>query len=139
MAMDASRVEWIAPAIADEVGELRRAVAATAAEHGLTGLALERLELALSETLTNVVLHAYHGAPEPGPMTVALEADEHEIRVTVGDRGRGMAPRANSSGLGLGLGLAATVADRCELRTARDTGTTVMVAFALAPESVSGV
>ncbi|MEA2254406.1 MAG: serine/threonine-protein kinase RsbW [Solirubrobacteraceae bacterium] len=135
--MDASRVEWTAPALADEVGELRRAVTATAAEHGLAGLALERLELALSETLTNVVLHAYYGAPEPGPMTVELEADPNEVRVTVRDCGRGMAPRANSSGLGLGLGLAATVADRCELRTARATGTTVMLAFLLDAESTS--
>jgi serine/threonine-protein kinase RsbW/stage II sporulation protein AB (anti-sigma F factor) len=136
--MDASRVVWTAPAVADEVGALRRAAAGVAAEYGLAGLALERLELALSEALTNVVLHAYHGAPEPGPMTVEVEADEHEVRVTVRDEGRGMAPRATSPGLGLGLGLLATAADRCELRSARNSGTDVMVAFALDPEPATG-
>jgi serine/threonine-protein kinase RsbW len=123
-------VRWLAPATADEVGPLRRAAAAAAADHGLAGLSLERFELAVSEALTNVVKHAYSNAGDPGPMRVEVEHDEREVRVTVDDEGSGMAALAEHRGLGMGLGILATAADCCEIRTRRGDGTHVMLGFA---------
>jgi anti-sigma regulatory factor (Ser/Thr protein kinase) len=129
--MDVPCVHWLAPATVDEVGPLRRAAAAAAADCGLAGLSLERFELAVSEALTNVVVHAYPGASEPGPVRVEVERDEHGVRVTVADEGVGMATLAAQRGLGMGLGILATAADCCEIRTRRGSGTRVVLGFAL--------
>jgi serine/threonine-protein kinase RsbW len=129
--MDAPRVRWQAHATADEVGPLRRAAAAAAADHGLAGLSLERLELAVSEALTNVVMHAYSGADDPGPMRVEVERDDHGVRVTVADEGSGMSALAEHRGMGMGLGILATAADCCDIRTRRGEGTRVTLGFAL--------
>jgi anti-sigma regulatory factor (Ser/Thr protein kinase) len=131
--MDAPRVRWLALATADEIGPLRRAAAAAAADHGLAGLSLERFELAVSEALTNVVMHAYPGAGDPWPMCVEVEVEReaNEVRVTVADEGSGMSALAERRGMGMGLGILATAADCCEIRTRRGEGTQVMLGFAL--------
>jgi anti-sigma regulatory factor (Ser/Thr protein kinase) len=127
--MEAPSAHWTAPAKADEVGRMRRAAAATAAELGLSGVALEQFELAVSEALTNVVLHAYHGSP--GPMSMEVEGDEDAIRVTVADEGDGMAAQAENRGLGLGLGILASAADCCLIRTRRGHGMQITLGFGL--------
>jgi serine/threonine-protein kinase RsbW len=127
--MDLPRARWTAPARADEVRRMRRAAAATAAELGLSGIALEHLELAVSEALTNVVLHGYRD--EPGPMSVEVESDGDEVRVTVADEGGGMGAQADNRGLGMGLGILASAADSCEIRTRRGIGMEVTLGFAL--------
>ena len=116
-----------APALADEVGRMRRAASAAAAEQGLGGSALEHLELAVSEALTNVVLHAYED--EPGPMSVEVESDAEAIRVTVADDGCGIAAQAEHRGPGMGLGILASAADFCEIRSRRGAGVEVMLGF----------
>jgi anti-sigma regulatory factor (Ser/Thr protein kinase) len=116
-----------APALADEVGRMRRAASAAAAEQGLGGRALEHLELAVSEALTNIVLHAY--ANEPGPMSVEVESDAEAVRVTVADDGRGIAAQAEHRGPGMGLGILASAADFCEIRSRRGFGVQVMLGF----------
>jgi serine/threonine-protein kinase RsbW len=125
--MDLPRARWTAPALADEVGRMRRAASAAAAEHGLDGRALEHLELAVSEALTNVVLHAYQD--EPGPMSVEVESDDDEIRVTVADDGGGIAAQAEHRGPGMGLGILASAADFCEIRSRRGVGVEVLLGF----------
>jgi anti-sigma regulatory factor (Ser/Thr protein kinase) len=94
--MDVPCARWTAPAKADEVGRMRRAAAAVAAEHGLDGVALEHFELAVSEALTNVVLHAYPRTS--GPMSVEIESDEDEIRVMVADQGEGIVAQPSTVG-----------------------------------------
>jgi anti-sigma regulatory factor (Ser/Thr protein kinase) len=125
--MGTSRARLTAPALADEVGRMRRAASAAAAEHGLGGRALEHLELAVSEALTNVVLHAY--PDHPGPMSVEVESDAEVVRVTVADDGGGIAAQAKHRGPGLGLGILASAADFCEIRSRRGTGVEVMLGF----------
>jgi anti-sigma regulatory factor (Ser/Thr protein kinase) len=127
--MELPRARWIAPATADEVGRIRRAAAAAAAEHGLAGRALEQFELAVSEALTNAVLHAYPRAP--GPVSLELECDGDEIRATIADEGMGLTAQAERRGLGMGLGILASAADFCEIRTRRGSGMAVMVGFDL--------
>jgi serine/threonine-protein kinase RsbW/stage II sporulation protein AB (anti-sigma F factor) len=121
------------PATADSVGRLRRAVANFAARHGASDRSLESVNLALSEALTNVVLHAYRDAARPGPVLVVAVVRDRALVVTIADEGCGMTPRPDSPGLGLGMGLIARLADTFEVtpRGARP-GIVVRMAFALA-------
>lgn len=122
-----TQVRLTAPAMPDEVGRLRRTAARVAAERGLAGPVLERLELAVSEALSNVVRHAYRTAP--GPMTLEVAADEREIAIIVSDAGHGMDPHSDGDGLGLGLGIIADVTDRFEIDSDAGIGTVVTLIF----------
>jgi anti-sigma regulatory factor (Ser/Thr protein kinase) len=64
---------------------------------------LDDLKTAVSEACNNVVLHAYAGAP--GPMTVALSADERRVEVTVTDEGVGLPAAPELADLPQGIGL----------------------------------
>jgi anti-sigma regulatory factor (Ser/Thr protein kinase) len=127
--MEPPRARWVAPATAGEVGRMRRAAATAAAEHGLAGRALEQFELAVSEALTNAVLHAYPG--RSGPVSLELECDDAEIRATIADEGMGIRANDDHRGLGVGLGIMASAADFCEIRSRRGSGVAVMVGFEL--------
>jgi anti-sigma regulatory factor (Ser/Thr protein kinase) len=127
--MAVRRLQWTAAAVPDEVGPLRRAVVAAAADLGLDGDRSERLQLAISEALSNVVLHAY--ADASGDMRVALERDDLEVRVTISDDGTGLGRQTATPGLGLGLGIIATAADRVEVASKPARGTRMTIAFDL--------
>ena len=121
---------WLARATPEEVGRLRRAVAAAAAERGLAGQAMDHLKLAVSEALTNAVLHAYPNGTS-GPVSVEVNGDQGMVRVTVSDEGAGMTVRSPTHGLGLGLAIVASVSDMCEIRSVRGAGMRVMIGFGL--------
>ena len=108
---------------------MRRAASTAAAEHGLGGLALEHFELAVSEALTNVVLHAYPDSS--GPMCLEVDGDDHELRVTIADEGCGILAQPEHRGLGLGIGILASSADFCEIRSRRGSGVEVTLGYAL--------
>jgi anti-sigma regulatory factor (Ser/Thr protein kinase) len=119
-------------ATAPSVGPVRRAVADFARRHGASPRALESVSLAVSEALTNVVLHAYRDAAAPGPLLVVVSVRARRLTVTVADEGCGMTPRSDSPGLGLGMGLMAQVTETFEVtpRPARP-GLVLRMAFAL--------
>ena len=71
--------------------------------------------LAVTEACTNVVLHAYLDAEEPGEVEVRARLEERELVLQVSDGGRGMKPRTDSPGLGMGLPLIAQMADHFEV------------------------
>jgi anti-sigma regulatory factor (Ser/Thr protein kinase) len=89
---------------------------------------LRDLALAVSEVLTNVVVHAYPNGAPTGTMAVTACIDDRELRVTVADEGVGIAPGA-APRFGLGLTIVAEVADRLELAPADGGGTAVRLAF----------
>jgi|tagenome__1003787_1003787.scaffolds.fasta_scaffold20977071_2 serine/threonine-protein kinase RsbW len=121
------------PATPESVGRLRRAVAEFAHGHGASARALDSVNLAVSEALTNVVVHAYRDAAAPGPILVVAVIRDRAVMVTVADEGCGMTPRDDSPGLGLGLGVIAGVADTLEIspRAGRP-GSVLRMAFGLA-------
>jgi anti-sigma regulatory factor (Ser/Thr protein kinase) len=120
------------PATADSVGRLRREVAEFARGHGASDRALESVNLAVSEALTNVVVHAYRDVSAPGPLLLVVAIRDRVLVVTVADEGCGMTPRTDSPGLGLGLGLMRRLADTFEVtaRAARP-GIVLRMAFSL--------
>lgn len=63
-----------------------------AAEVGLPGEKLARLDLAVEEWATNVCRHAYPG--EGGTLSVAVQRDDEALLVELGDEGRPFDPTA---------------------------------------------
>lgn len=120
---------WNRPASAGEVPALRHCVAGFAARAGLGGTGLADLELAVTEAMTNVVVHAYEDLA-PGLLNVTAAHVDGHVDVTIRDHGVGMRPRADSPGLGLGLGLIAALAGKSRITQTPGGGTTVWMRFA---------
>src|ERR1700709_1806267 len=99
------------PAQPPQVATIRRAVSGIARRCGADTETLIRLELALSEAVTNVVLHAYRAPGCSGRVHILACADHGPLDVRVRDTGGGMAPRPDSPGMGLGLSLMASECD----------------------------
>jgi serine/threonine-protein kinase RsbW/stage II sporulation protein AB (anti-sigma F factor) len=86
--------------------------------------------LAVSEAVTNAVLHAYRDGRPAGRVRVRADLGDDEVHVEVADDGMGMNPRPDSPGLGLGLPTIGAVADGVEIDD-RAGGTVVRMRFAL--------
>jgi anti-sigma regulatory factor (Ser/Thr protein kinase) len=93
-------------ALAPSVAVVRKGIVAFAAEHGASRRAQADIALAVSEALTNAVVHAFVHQPA-GTISVLAEAVVDALFVRITDDGSGMAPRADSPGMGLGLNLIA--------------------------------
>jgi anti-sigma regulatory factor (Ser/Thr protein kinase) len=129
MGMDPSVLARRFPARADQVGPTRREVVAYAREHGAVDP--DAIALAVSEALTNAVVHAYIDAPAPGDVeVVAKRHPDDGIEIHVCDDGRGMMPRRDSPGLGVGLPLVAKLAERFRIDTRPSGGTAISMFFA---------
>ena len=122
---------WSAAAIPESVHRLRTAVCEFAHGAGVADPPLGDLRLAVSEAVTNAVIHAYRDEPAPGDIDVAAEMHQHELRVVVCDKGAGFAPRTDSPGAGFGLRIIGEMADELQIRGRRPQGTEVHMAFAL--------
>jgi serine/threonine-protein kinase RsbW len=120
-----------APAVAAEVGRVRRAVVASAEAHGMLPEPRTDIALAVSEACANVVRHAYPGAATPGPLIVETYCEDHHFVVVVSDEGTGIAPRADSPGMGLGLALIARLTHRLEIGSNGLGGARLTMAFAV--------
>ena len=124
------------PAVPASCTEVRYAVRDALADAAVN---LADVDLAVSEAVTNVVVHAYRDrdpADGPGRVRVALTVDDDAICVVVDDDGVGLRPRTDSPGLGIGLPLIASLCDMLELEH-RDDGTRIHMRFALAPTPVA--
>jgi PAS domain S-box-containing protein len=101
------------PAVAETVPETRRAIATYAAGIvGATDPLLERIRLAVSEAVTNVVLHAYGEAE--GMVRVSVGVDGNKLDIAVLDDGCGYLKPTEHAGLGMGLSV---IADACDAFT----------------------
>jgi len=119
-----------ATALPAAVARCRSQVRAFAVRHGVR--AGDDVELAVSEAVTNAVLHAYAGA-EPGEVRVFAERVGQRVVIVVEDDGAGLSPRADSPGLGLGLMVISEVALDFHVGAGeRGVGTRVELSFAVA-------
>ena len=124
---------WTWPAVDGSVPLAREVVTGYLSSAGTPDPPLGDIRLALSEAVTNVVLHAYLAASAPGDVRVRVEFDDGEIHVDVEDDGRGLRPRLDSPGLGLGLPLIATLAERMEAHDSTAGGTRLAMSFTRDP------
>jgi anti-sigma regulatory factor (Ser/Thr protein kinase) len=125
-----SEAAWSLPAVPSTVGQIRRRAAAFAAAAGASKEMTDAVALAVSETVTNVVVHAYVGR-EPGPVSVECRADGERLTVQVVDEGAGVTAREDSPGVGHGLAAVGAVAEALEITPKPDgSGTVVTMSFA---------
>jgi anti-sigma regulatory factor (Ser/Thr protein kinase) len=99
-ATSVQRLELRSSASPASVPGIRRAVVDFAELHGV-GESPD-VALAVSEAVTNVVLHAYRDG-DSGDVRVVACAEPDRLVVVVRDYGCGMKPHPSSPGLGLGL------------------------------------
>lgn len=122
------------PSLAENVGFARAAIAFFASRLDFTLDELEEIKVAVSEAVSNAVVHAY---PEgPGPVVVdATVTAEGELVVRVADRGTGIEDVTQAceasfttrpgEHLGLGLTFIKEYADRLEVNSQPGEGTVV--------------
>ena len=121
--------EW--PALPGTVAAARAAAVAYAVSAGAGPAAVAAIKLAVSEAVTNTVLHAYREHDGPGPVVLTAERADDCIRVVVADEGIGMVPRADSPGSGLGLPLIAQMTEAFEIEHGAAGGIRLSMRFAL--------
>lgn len=121
------------PAVAASVATGRHAVrkfcVGQPLDHG-------KIAIAVSEALTNVVVHAYRDSGV-GPMRVSATMLAGVLTVVVSDDGQGMTPRYDSPGMGMGLLLIDQLAGAVEVDSDRS-GTRLEMRFARGAETVRG-
>jgi anti-sigma regulatory factor (Ser/Thr protein kinase) len=126
----------VAPAQRDEIAVLRREVAAFAALAGVSDDDRAALQVAVSEALSNAVMHAYRDRDFAGDVCVDAEICGCEFHVRVRDYGVGMSARPDSPGMGLGLSMIARLAKRHSVHRCDGGagGTEIGMCFDLLPE-----
>lgn len=127
-----SRLEHCLPARPASIGPLRRALVAYAESNGASEQQREDIALAVSEALSNVVVHAYVGSDSPGDIRLEAWMEDDALHVAVCDDGIGMVPRLDSPGLGLGLAIIGRMCDHLQLESLDGSrGVNVRMGFAL--------
>ncbi len=123
--------EWRLPAEPASVPLARHGVTDFAREHGAGETLAADVALAVSEAVSNAVVHAFRaGAPGTIEVSAALERDRLVVGVT--DTGEGMHARTDSPGLGLGIPLMGQIAERLDISGGPgNRGTAVRLTFAL--------
>jgi len=124
----APHAQWELPAEPSTVGAIRTGVREFARAHGATDALLVDLALAVTEAVTNSVVHAFIDR-EPGIVQTRIQAAPAELVVVVTDNGRGMQPRADSPGLGLGLPTIASLTTAMDMHAPPGGGTVVTMTF----------
>jgi serine/threonine-protein kinase RsbW len=119
---------WTLPAEPESVGRLRREAALSCRAMQVDPETIDAVKLAVSESVSNVVLHGYAGEG-PGSVTLSLAFPRDEVLISVRDTGRGMAPRFDSPGLGMGLPIIAHFARELDIHPADGGGTVVEMRF----------
>lgn len=91
------------------------------------------LKLAVSEAMTNAVVHAYpQGDPGEVDVSITVESLANRVVVVVADNGGGMRPRPDSPGVGIGLPLIGNLVASMDVRPrSGGSGTEVHMTFDL--------
>jgi len=121
------RLELRTPAEPGAVRAIRNAVREFAVDHGVPDT--DAVALALTEAVTNVVVHAYRDGRR-GDVRVVVCAEPTRLVVVVRDYGCGMRPRHDSPGLGMGLSLIGHLASHFNVEAPEEEGTRLRMHFA---------
>jgi anti-sigma regulatory factor (Ser/Thr protein kinase) len=122
----------VLPCTPSAVSDSRHRAAGFAAEAGASDEVAEAIALAVSETVTNVILHAYDGAD--GRVSVSCRVDGERFTVKVVDEGRGIAPRPDSPGIGHGLAIVGAVVQSLDFAPGATNGRGTAVTMVFGPD-----
>jgi serine/threonine-protein kinase RsbW/stage II sporulation protein AB (anti-sigma F factor) len=120
------------PAVPASVPMLRAQAAEFVSAAGVGERQLAAVKLAVSEAVTNAVVHAYAGAEQPGEVRIVMFVERETVHVIVSDDGTGMLPRLDSPGLGVGLPFIASSADTLQIGVSDGGGTELQMTFRVA-------
>ncbi len=112
------------------IAPARHAVADRARSDGLPDALVDTIALAVSEAMTNAVVHGFKES-DGGYVEVTAGSQGSGFVITVCDDGSGMVPRPDSPGLGLGLPIIAQLAASLDVRSnPGGAGTQICMTFA---------
>jgi anti-sigma regulatory factor (Ser/Thr protein kinase) len=124
-------VSYAAPATPYTVAEMRRLLVAFAGRAGGGDTVVEAVARAVTEAVSNVVVHAYEPG-EIGLVRVTADVEDGALEVVVADDGLGFRP-GSSGGMGLGLSMIASSSSRFAISARDPHGTEVWMRFLLEP------
>lgn len=122
------------PSNPENVGTIRVAVASFAAQLDFTIDEVDDIKVAISEAVSNAIIHGY--AERPGMVAVEARAYEDRLEIVVEDRGRGIedvekalqpAFTTDPGRMGLGLTFMDSFMDELSVRSTPGKGTTVLM------------
>lgn len=129
-----NRVVLEMPSLPENVGLARLVVAQMAAQMQFTVSDIEEVKVAVSEAVTNAVVHGYGDAP--GTVRLEAAAGPAGLEVVVSDRGRGIANldlarqpaySTDPERMGLGFVFMENFMDTVEVESAPGAGTRVVM------------
>lgn len=128
---------WALLAEPSAVSQLRRRAAEFASAVGASDEVTQAIALAVSETVTNVVIHAYDG-DDRGQVHVRCHVDGERFIVEVADDGVGIGSTHGRPGMGHGLATVGAVAQSLDFAPGPDgPGTAVTMTFGPDPPGVT--
>jgi anti-sigma regulatory factor (Ser/Thr protein kinase) len=110
----------------ESVRAARHATQRYAQRHGID---TERVGLAVSEAMTNALVHNPSTEPTEGSLRVTASLSGDALSVSVSDQGSGVRAHPRGDRLGLGLPLIASVADSMYVESSPGSGTRVVMRF----------
>jgi stage II sporulation protein AB (anti-sigma F factor) len=122
--LDERALELTLSAESASVAKARHAAADYARDNGADP---DDIALAVSEAVSNAVIHAFRGRAA-GKVDVRAFPDGNALVVSVSDDGVGVTPNPDSPGLGLGLALIGSLSSGVELQK-EGPGTTLVMRF----------
>ena len=123
--------QWETTPDPQRVRHVRAEIREYAVRAGMGPERAQDLTLAVSEIVSNAVLHAYRDGSD-GVITVGAQLVGEDLVIRVVDDGIGLSPRTDSPGAGLGLMIAGSVADRLQIERPDHGGTAISMTFAAA-------
>jgi anti-sigma regulatory factor (Ser/Thr protein kinase) len=124
---------WVLDATPSAVSEMRRRATDFVSTACASDEVAQAVALAVSETVTNAVVHAYGGQAR-GEVRVSCQALDERFVVEVADEGAGIWLRQDSPGIGHGLAMVGAVAHGLSIAPGPDgRGTVVKMFFGRAP------
>ena len=127
MVLGQLRVEFASTV--DSVPKARHEITRFADAHEISPGVVERMRLAVTEAVGNVVVHAYRFG-ESGGIDLRAARYGDRVDVEIVDSGVGMVPDPDGAGLGLGLSIMGAMADRVDIDTS-DPGVRITMCFSL--------
>jgi serine/threonine-protein kinase RsbW len=116
-------------AVPETAGEVRRRITEFAAAHGADRRLQANIALAVTEAVTNVIVHAYP-AGRVGSLSIAADIEQGELEIVVTDSGEGIRP-GTSPGLGAGLSIIAETTSDFAIREHPPSGIELWMRFDL--------
>jgi anti-sigma regulatory factor (Ser/Thr protein kinase) len=124
-----ARGSWVLSARPAAVTQLRHRATEFAAAAGASDEVIQAIALAVSETVTNAIVHAYDGEGG-GEVRVSCRVEGERFIVDVADDGAGIGVRHTSPGVGHGLAMVGALAQTLDIGLGPDArGTTVTMSF----------